>query len=185
MLREQLDQSELHPNLKFGVAFEVNWIPAAAVSQIDGLKRLRISSMEPGDVTSHLLDAMMANRDVVVPHLHLPLQSGSDDVLHKMNRQYNTSQYIEMIGMVNNRLTEDGLPPAITTDIICGFPTETEEDFERTFTFASEIGYLHMHIFPYSVRTGTAAARWSQLQRGRGFGRFRHRPRRRRLRRSS
>jgi threonylcarbamoyladenosine tRNA methylthiotransferase MtaB len=134
-----------------------------AVSQIDGLKRLRISSMEPGDVTSHLLDAMMANRDVVVPHLHLPLQSGSDDVLHKMNRQYNTSQYIEMIGMVNNRLTEDGLPPAITTDIICGFPTETEEDFERTFTFASEIGYLHMHIFPYSVRTGTAAARWSQL----------------------
>ena len=68
-----------------------------------------------------------------------------------------------MIGMVNNRLTEDGLPPAITTDIICGFPTETEEDFERTFTVASEIGYLHMHIFPYSVRTGTAAARWSQL----------------------
>ena len=96
-----------------------------AVAQIKGLKRLRISSMEPGDVTPALLDAMVANRPVVVPHLHLPLQSGSDAVLQKMNRQYNTIQYLEMIEMVNDRLTFEGLPPAITTDIICGFPTET------------------------------------------------------------
>ena len=97
-----------------------------AVSQIDGLKRLRISSMEPGDVTEVLLDSMVANRNVVVPHLHLPLQSGSNAVLRKMNRQYTIEQYLEMIAMVNDRLTVDGLPPAITTDIICGFPTETE-----------------------------------------------------------
>jgi threonylcarbamoyladenosine tRNA methylthiotransferase MtaB len=119
--------------------------------------------MEPGDVTPVLLDAMIANKDVVVPHLHLPLQSGSDAVLQKMNRQYSTSQYIEMIAIVNQRLTVDGLPPAITTDVICGFPTETEDDFEQTLAVASEVGYLHMHVFPYSVRTGTAAARWKQL----------------------
>jgi len=134
-----------------------------AVAQIDGLKRLRISSMEPGDVTPVLLDAMAANNKVVVPHLHLPLQSGSDTVLRKMNRQYNISQYMKMIMLVNERLTIDGLPPAITTDIICGFPTETEVDFEKTVTIAKQVGYLHMHIFPYSVRTGTAAARWNIL----------------------
>jgi threonylcarbamoyladenosine tRNA methylthiotransferase MtaB len=134
-----------------------------AVAQIDGLKRLRISSMEPGDVTPALLDAIVANNDVVVPHLHLPLQSGSDTVLQKMNRQYNVSQYMEMIAMVNERLTVDSLPPAITTDVICGFPTETEDDFKQTLAVASEVGYLHMHVFPYSVRTGTSAARWKQL----------------------
>jgi threonylcarbamoyladenosine tRNA methylthiotransferase MtaB len=134
-----------------------------AVAQINGLKRLRISSMEPGDVTHVLLDAMVANRTVVVPHLHLPLQSGSNAVLQKMNRQYSVTQYLEMVSMVNERLTYDALPPAITTDIICGFPTETEDDFEQTVSVAKQIGYLHMHTFPYSVRTGTAAARWKQL----------------------
>jgi len=134
-----------------------------AVAQIGGLERLRISSMEPGDVTLTLLDAMVANRPVVVPHLHLPLQSGSNDVLHKMNRQYNVEHYIEMINMVNSRLTVDGLPPALTTDIICGFPTETLDDFEQTIQIAKQVGYLHIHVFPYSVRTGTAAARWKQL----------------------
>ncbi|HIA72544.1 MAG TPA: MiaB/RimO family radical SAM methylthiotransferase [Phycisphaerales bacterium] len=134
-----------------------------AVAQINGLKRLRISSMEPGDVTPVLLDAMVANQTVVVPHLHLPLQSGSDAVLQKMNRQYGVSQYLEMIAMVNERLTYDNLPPAITTDIICGFPTETENDFAQSVSVAKQVGYLHMHTFPYSVRTGTAAARWEQL----------------------
>jgi threonylcarbamoyladenosine tRNA methylthiotransferase MtaB len=134
-----------------------------AVAQIEGLNRLRISSMEPGDVTPVLLDAMAANNKVVVPHLHLPLQAGSDAVLRKMNRQYNISQYMEMIALVNERLTIDGIPPAITTDIICGFPTETEMDFEKTIAIAKQVGYLHMHIFPYSVRTGTAAARWNLL----------------------
>ena len=133
-----------------------------AVAQVEGLRRLRISSMEPGDVTPVLLDAMVANMDVVVPHLHLPLQSGSNAVLQKMNRQYNCDQYVEMVGMVNERLCIEGIPPAITTDIICGFPTETEDDFERTIAVASNVGYLHMHIFPYSVRSGTAAARWVQ-----------------------
>jgi len=137
-----------------------------AVAQVPGLKRLRISSMEPGDVSEPLLDAMVANRPVVVPHLHLPLQSGSDAVLKRMNRQYRIGTYLEMIAQVNQRLaTDDGMgepiPPAITTDIICGFPGETEQDFQQTLDVAERVGYLHMHVFPYSSRPGTAAARWT------------------------
>ncbi|MHC4081245.1 MAG: MiaB/RimO family radical SAM methylthiotransferase [Planctomycetota bacterium] len=132
-----------------------------AVAAIDGLQRLRISSLEPGDVTEQLLDAMVANRPVVVPHLHLPLQSGSDAVLRRMNRQYAVGDYLEMIDRVNEALTTpDGLPPALTTDIICGFPGETAEDFELTVEVAHRVGYLHMHVFPFSPRPGTAAARW-------------------------
>jgi len=132
-----------------------------AVAGVPGLARLRLSSMEPGDVSEALLDAIVANQPVVVPHLHLPLQSGSDSVLARMNRQYRVGEYLEMIDKVNSALTtRDGLPPAITTDIICGFPGETDEDFEHTVEIASRVGYLHMHVFPYSARRGTAAARW-------------------------
>ncbi|MHC5114698.1 MAG: MiaB/RimO family radical SAM methylthiotransferase [Planctomycetota bacterium] len=132
-----------------------------AVAAVPGLERLRVSSMEPGDVTPALLDAMVANAPVVVPHLHLPLQSGSDRILRRMNRQYTVDAYLEMIDAVNAALTTaDGLPPAITTDVICGFPGETEAEFERTVRVARAVGYLHMHVFPYSARPGTAAARW-------------------------
>lgn len=111
-----------------------------------------------------LLDAMIANTPVVVPHLHLPLQSGSDSVLKRMNRQYRIGEYLEMIDQVNDGLTDDhGLKPAITTDIICGFPGETEADFQRTINVARYVGFLHMHVFPYSAREGTAAARWINL----------------------
>lgn len=133
-----------------------------AVAQVPGLARVRLSSMEPGDVTPALLDAMNANADVIVPHLHLPLQSGSDRILRRMNRQYRVSDYREMIAMVNESLTRDDLPPAITTDIICGFPGETADDFDATCALAEEVGYLHMHVFPYSPRPGTAAARWTK-----------------------
>ncbi len=133
-----------------------------AVAQVPGLQRLRVSSMEPGDVTGPLLDAMVANAPVTAPHLHLPLQSGSDAILKRMNRQYRVGEYLEMIDQVNEGLTIDGLPPAITTDIICGFPGETAADFEATRAVAERVGYLHMHVFPYSDRPGTAAARWKR-----------------------
>ena len=132
-----------------------------AVAQVPGLARLRLSSMEPGDVTEPLLDAMVANAPVVVPHLHLPLQSGSDAVLRRMNRQYRIGAYLEMIDRVNGAITNDGLGPAITTDIICGFPGETEADFAQTLQVAQRVGYLHMHVFPFSPKRGTAAARWT------------------------
>ncbi|MHC4992336.1 MAG: TRAM domain-containing protein, partial [Planctomycetota bacterium] len=79
--------------------------------------------------------------------------------------QYRVGDYLEMIDQVNDALTrhDDGgdLPPAITTDVICGFPGETERDFDRTVAVARRVGYLHMHVFPYSPKRGTAAARWS------------------------
>ncbi len=132
-----------------------------AVAAVDGLARLRLSSMEPGDVTEPLLDAMVANRPVIVPHLHLPLQSGSNAILHRMNRQYRVEDYTDMIQQVNEAFVDEvGLPPAITTDIICGFPGETEDDFAQTVAVAEQTGYLHMHVFPFSPRSGTAAARW-------------------------
>ena len=132
------------------------------VAQVPGLARLRLSSLEPGDVTQPLLDAMIANRPVVVPHLHLPLQSGSDAILKRMNRQYRVGDYLDMVDAANEALADDtGLPPAITTDIICGFPGETEADFLQTVDVAQRVGYLHMHVFPFSPRSGTAAARWT------------------------
>ncbi len=132
-----------------------------AVARVPGLQRVRLSSMEPGDVSEALLDAMVANQPVVVPHLHLPLQSGCDAVLARMNRQYRVGDYLEMIDQVNEALTTpDGLPPAITTDVICGFPGETEGNFQETVRVAERVGYLHMHVFPFSPRRGTAAARW-------------------------
>ena len=131
-----------------------------AIADVNGVKRLRISSMEPMDVTEDLLDAMISNSDVVVPHLHLPLQSGSDRILRRMNRQYRSAEYLEMIEKAEEALTDNGLPPAITTDIICGFPGETEEDFQATVKMAKRVGYLHMHTFRFSPREGTAAARW-------------------------
>lgn len=132
-----------------------------AVASVPGLIRLRLSSLEPGDMTGPLLDAMVANRPVVVPHLHLPLQSGSDAILRRMNRQYRVGDYLDMVAMVDEALVDDvGLPPAITTDIICGFPGETDEDFQETIDVAEATGFLHMHVFPFSPRAGTAAARW-------------------------
>jgi threonylcarbamoyladenosine tRNA methylthiotransferase MtaB len=137
----------------------------SAVAEVPGLQRLRISSLEPGDVTDRFLEAMNSHAPVVVPHLHLPLQSGSDRILRLMNRQYGLGEYLEMIRRVEEALTirdERGtLPPAITTDVICGFPTETEEDFAQTVDVVRRVGYLHMHVFPYSAMPGTPAARWT------------------------
>jgi tRNA A37 methylthiotransferase MiaB len=79
-----------------------------------------------------------------------------------MNRQYPIGAYLDMIAQVEAALTtRDGLPPAITTDVICGFPGETEDDFAQTVDIARRVGFLHMHVFPYSPRVGTAAARWT------------------------
>jgi len=132
-----------------------------AVASLPGLERLRLSSLEPGDVSDALLSAFKTHPDTVVPHLHVPLQSGSDEILRRMNRQYSVSEYLDMIERATSALTRQGLPPAFTTDVICGFPGESEADFERTVRGASKVGFLHMHVFPFSPRAGTAAARWT------------------------
>ena len=122
------------------------------VAQVPGLKRLRLSSLEPADVTDSLLDVMCAHENIM-PHLHLPLQSGSPAILKKMCRQYNADEFRQMIEKVNSRLDR----PAITTDIIVGFPTEADEDFQQTMQMAQFAQFSKIHVFSYSQRKDTAA----------------------------
>jgi len=123
------------------------------MGEIPNLARIRVSSLEPGDVTSRLLDTFFNNRKIM-PHLHLSLQSGSNAVLKKMCRQYSADEFKGKIALIKSRLDR----PAITTDIIVGFPGETEADFEQTVELAKETGFAKMHVFSFSKRAGTAAA---------------------------
>jgi len=127
----------------------------AALADVTGLERLRLSSLEPGDVSEALLD-VLASRPNCVPHLHLPLQSGSETVLRRMNRQYTRDDYAAMLDRVRARLDR----PAITTDVIVGFPGETGADFEASVEIARHAGFCKIHAFPFSPRKQTAAARW-------------------------
>lgn len=124
--------------------------------RVPGLLRLRMSSLEPGDLDDDLI-ATLKRHSQVVPHFHLPLQSGSDTLLRRMNRQYTRQQYLEMIDQVNAAFDR----PAITTDIIAGFPGEDDEAFADTLAVAQHAKFIHIHAFPYSPRPNTAAARWT------------------------
>jgi threonylcarbamoyladenosine tRNA methylthiotransferase MtaB len=126
-----------------------------AVARVPGLQRLRLSSLEPGDVDARLLTALR-HHACCVPHLHLPLQAGSPDVLRRMNRQYTAEQFLDMMARVKDALDR----PAITTDVVVGFPGETEPDFQQTLDVARQAGFCKIHAFPFSPRPGTAAAQW-------------------------
>lgn len=123
------------------------------LSQIPNLSRIRLSSLEPGDVTERLLD-VFCERHNIMPHMHLSLQSGSDNILKKMVRQYKIGEFMRKVELIRTRLDR----PAITTDLIVGFPGETEADFQQTVEISKEVGFSRMHIFPFSARKGTAAA---------------------------
>ncbi|MCH9001839.1 MAG: MiaB/RimO family radical SAM methylthiotransferase [Planctomycetes bacterium] len=127
----------------------------AALAGVDGLERLRLSSLEPGDVDEALLEVLGTHQNCV-PHLHLPLQSGSAEILRRMNRQYGRDAFRRMIDRVKDALNR----PAISTDIIAGFPGESDADFEATVEMAKEVEFVKIHAFPFSSREGTAAARW-------------------------
>jgi threonylcarbamoyladenosine tRNA methylthiotransferase MtaB len=127
----------------------------ALCTQVPGLRRLRLSSLEPADVTDDLI-AVMRSHPQVMPHFHLPLQSGSDPVLRRMNRQYSSADYLTMIQHLQAAFDH----PAFTTDIITGFPGETEDAFAQTLQVARQAGFIHIHAFPYSPRPGAAATRW-------------------------
>jgi len=122
------------------------------LAQIPLLPRIRLSSLEPSDVTEKLLDCI-ARYDNIMPHLHLSLQSGSAAVLRRMGRQYSPADFTKKIALIRSTLDR----PAITTDIIAGFPGETDTDFEATISLARDTGFSKMHIFPFSVRQGTPA----------------------------
>ena len=123
------------------------------MGEIPNLARIRVSSLEPGDVTSRLLDTFCKHRKIM-PHLHLSLQSGSQAVLKKMCRQYSADEFKEKIELIKSRLDR----PAITADVIVGFPGETDADFEATVELAKEAGFAKMHVFSFSKRAGTVAA---------------------------
>ena len=123
------------------------------MAEIPNLARIRLSSLEPADVTPRLVGVFCSNPKIM-PHLHLSLQSGSDKVLKRMGRQYNAGEFREKVALLKSRLDR----PAITTDIIIGFPGETDADFQQTMDLAKEAGFAKMHIFSFSPRKGTAAA---------------------------
>ena len=120
--------------------------------------RLRFSSFEMGTITDELLTELKALPSFC-PFFHIALQSGSDQVLNKMNRHYTTSEYLKTIEMVRKVFPD----ASISTDIIAGFPTETEEDFNNSLNFVKKCNFSFMHIFPYSKREGTIASRWGIL----------------------
>jgi len=124
------------------------------LEKVDGIERLRISSIEASQITDEVIDVLMSSSKFC-RHLHVPLQAGDDDVLKRMRRKYTVADYAERIARIRERWPI----VAITTDVIVGFPGETDEMFENGYRFMKEIGFSEMHVFPYSKRTGTPAAR--------------------------
>ena len=124
-----------------------------ALQRIPGLKRIRLGSLEPTIITPDFVRSL-ADLDKVCPQFHLALQSGSDSVLRRMRRRYNTSQYLRAV----ERIREVFPRAALTTDVLTGFPGETEAEFEETRAFLDRIGFARMHVFPYSPRLNTPAA---------------------------
>lgn len=123
-----------------------------ALENIKGLLRLRLSSIEAGDVSDELVNKM-ANSQKLCAHLHIPIQSGDDKILKQMNRSYTSADYINLVKTIKNKIPQI----AITTDVLVGFPGESEENFQNTVKLIKEIMPLRVHIFPYSPRKGTVA----------------------------
>ena len=124
-----------------------------AVSEAAGDMRLRLGSLEPRTITEDFC-RRAARLPNLCPHFHLSMQSGCDDTLRRMNRKYDTARFYESVSLLRQYFDR----PAITTDLITGFPGETEEEFAQTLAFIERCGFAAMHIFPYSVRPGTKAA---------------------------
>lgn len=140
----------------YGADLKSEWNLARLVRELiklSGLRRLRLSSIEPMEYTPELIESIVSS-DKVCPHLHIPLQSGSDAVLGRMNRPYILREYQELLVTLRQRIPHI----AITTDVIVGFPGETDEDHAQTLKFVESCGFSGIHVFPYSKRKGTPAA---------------------------
>ena len=125
-----------------------------AIASLPGDFRVRLSSIEATEVTRELIEVMQDHGDRICPHLHISMQSGSDGVLGRMRRRWGSRRFIDRCGMVQEKLDQ----PAITTDIIVGFPGETDAEFSETCEVARQVGFSKIHIFPFSARRGTPAA---------------------------
>jgi threonylcarbamoyladenosine tRNA methylthiotransferase MtaB len=147
----------------YGVDWNVNrrkseWIRLStllrAMAQLDGRFRVRLSSIEATEVTRELLEVMAEHQNKICPHMHVCLQSGSDSVLRRMRRRWGSQRFMDRCALIREYLDT----PALTTDIIVGFPGETEAEFQQTCDVAQQIGFSKIHIFPFSPRRGTPAA---------------------------
>lgn len=124
------------------------------INKIEGLKRIRLGSLEPNLITPEFVERL-GNVDKICDHFHLSLQSGCDETLKRMNRKYTTQEFENGVKLLRKKFPE----VALTTDIIVGFPGETEEEFNTTYKFLSKIKFSKMHVFKYSQRKGTVAAK--------------------------
>jgi threonylcarbamoyladenosine tRNA methylthiotransferase MtaB len=147
----------------FGVDWNRNkpkqeWIRLAHLlrdlCELPGDFRIRLSSIEATEVTRELIAVLSENSDRIVPHLHLCLQSGSDAVLRRMRRRWGTRMFLDRCRLLRQSLDQ----PAITTDVIVGFPGETEDEFDQTLETCRQAGFSKIHVFPFSPRRGTPAA---------------------------
>ncbi len=127
------------------------------VHEEEGISRIRLGSLEPGIITSEFAESLAA-LPKVCPHFHLSLQSGCNRTLRRMNRRYTSEEYMEKCGLLRSIYHN----PALTTDVIVGFPGETEEDFRESRDFVEAVSFFETHIFPYSRREGTKAAAWTE-----------------------
>jgi len=123
-----------------------------ALENVDGLKRIRISSIEPNLLSNEIID-FAASSTKIVPHFHIPLQSGSDEILKAMRRKYDTALYASRIQHIKEKMPN----ACIGVDVIVGFPGETDEEFLKTYQFLNELNISYLHVFPYSERSNTTA----------------------------
>lgn len=128
------------------------------VSSVCGITRIRLSSIDPRAFTNEFIELLSQN-EKICRHFHISLQSGSKTVLKRMNRKYTPDEYMEVLCKIRKAMPD----ASITTDIICGFPEETQEEFSETLEFVKKARFLKVHVFPYSERSGTAAAQMPQL----------------------
>ncbi len=137
---------------------KAEWVRLAQLmeklSRIDADFRIRLSSIEATEVTRELIEVMARYPDKICPHLHISMQSGSDSVLRRMRRRWGSQRFVDRCKLLQDSLDK----PAISTDIIVGFPGETEAEFQETCQVSEKVGFSKIHIFPFSPRRGTPAA---------------------------
>lgn len=134
--------------------YDLNWL-VSQIAQVPGLARLRISSLDPNEFTPDFIDTI-SNHPVICPHFHISLQSGDDDILERMRRSYTTEEYRQLVKKLRLEIPQ----VAITTDVMVGFPGETAEQHRNSMAFVEEMEFAGLHVFKYSPRIGTKAARF-------------------------
>ncbi|HEY8350087.1 MAG TPA: tRNA (N(6)-L-threonylcarbamoyladenosine(37)-C(2))-methylthiotransferase MtaB, partial [Clostridia bacterium] len=132
------------------------------VHDVDGIERIRLGSLEPTMITKEFV-AEAAGLEKLCPHYHISLQSGCDETLKRMNRKYTTAEYAKAVELLREEIPD----VSVTTDVMVGFPGETDEEFETTYMFLEKIRFAKMHVFKYSPRKGTPAARHKDQVDGR------------------